>query len=97
MDADGDGYGASSELSLCENPGSGYSLNNTDCDDANSEINPGVSEIINGLDDNCNGVIDEIVCNAPTGLETKDLTATSVKFKWGYSAASYKLRYKVAT
>ncbi len=97
VDADGDGYGAGSELSLCENPGSGYSLNNTDCDDANSEINPGVSEVFNGLDDNCNGIIDDVVCNAPTYFEIKDLTATSVKFKWGYSAPSYKLRYKVAT
>ena len=97
VDADGDGYGEGSELSLCENPGSGYSLNNTDCDDANSEINPGVSEVFNGLDDNCDGIIDDIVCNAPTDLLTKDITATSVKFKWEYSAASYKLRYKEST
>ncbi|MBK6484947.1 MAG: T9SS type A sorting domain-containing protein [Chitinophagaceae bacterium] len=96
VDADGDGYGASSELSLCENPGSGYSLNNTDCDDTNSEVNPIASEIFNGLDDNCDGIID-IACNPPTELIVKNLTATSVKFKWGYSATSYKLRYKVAT
>ncbi|MBK6484946.1 MAG: T9SS type A sorting domain-containing protein [Chitinophagaceae bacterium] len=98
-DNDGDGFGDISNGIFavdCIAP-DGYAYDSTDCDDANSEINPGVSEIINGLDDNCNGVIDEIVCNAPTGLETKDLTATSVKFKWGYSAASYKLRYKVAT
>ncbi len=100
VDTDGDTYGTGSLISICYSgmgTPAGYSVDNTDCDDANSEINPGASEVFNGLDDNCNGIIDDIVCNPPTGLLTKDITATSVKFKWEYSAASYKLRYKVAT
>ncbi len=98
-DVDGDGYGDAAVSIIsngCTTP-FGYVSDNSDCYDANSEINPGVSEIINGLDDNCNGIIDDIVCNPPTGLLTKVITATSVKFKWEYSSATYKLRYKEAT
>ncbi|MEO6166038.1 MAG: T9SS type A sorting domain-containing protein [Chitinophagales bacterium] len=38
-------------------------------------------------------------CNIPGGLVTKDITATSVKFKWDpfSGATSYRLRYKEAT
>ena len=60
-DADGDGYGDSfsSGNSLCSNPGAGYSTNHTDCNDANASIHPGATEICNGIDDNCNGSVDE--------------------------------------
>ncbi|MBK9733091.1 MAG: putative metal-binding motif-containing protein [Chitinophagaceae bacterium] len=45
--------------SLCNNPGTGFSTNNTDCNDANSLINPSVVESCNTIDDNCNGTADE--------------------------------------
>jgi hypothetical protein len=62
LNADGDGYAASSTLA-CNNPGAGYSatvLPTTDCDDSNAAINPGVTEnLCNGIDDNCTAGIDE--------------------------------------
>jgi hypothetical protein len=62
LNADGDGYAASSTLA-CTNPGAGYSatvLPTTDCDDTNAAINPGaVENLCNGIDDNCSTVIDE--------------------------------------
>jgi hypothetical protein len=60
-DADGDGYGvASSILYSCNGAPSGYAALPGDCDNDNSAIHPGATEICgNGIDDNCDGNIDE--------------------------------------
>ena len=56
-DADADGYG-NPNISSCYMV-AGYILNNTDCNDANAAIHPNAVEIYgNGIDDNCNGIID---------------------------------------
>jgi len=50
IDADRDGYFVFDEI---------YCLAGNDCNDANSNINPGVIEICNdGIDNNCNGYVD---------------------------------------
>src|SRR5690606_36791221 len=40
-------------------PGPGYSLDNTDCNDNIAAINPNAIELCNGVDDNCDGTTDE--------------------------------------
>ena len=58
-DTDGDGYGDpdNSETGCLASPG--FVDNALDCDDANYYIQPGAYEYCNGVDDNCDGNIDE--------------------------------------
>ncbi|MGB1247682.1 MAG: MopE-related protein [Chitinophagales bacterium] len=60
IDADTDGYGdAANALTTCEPIPAGYVMDNTDCDDTNADINPGMAEVCNGLDDDCDGIPDD--------------------------------------
>jgi hypothetical protein len=59
IDADGDGFGSTATTNFCSMPSTGYSSNNTDCNDAVATIYPGASELCNTVDDNCNGFVDE--------------------------------------
>lgn len=59
LDQDGDGFGAGAAIAFCSNPGGSYSLLSTDCNDGNAFVNPNATEVCNGIDDNCNGQIDE--------------------------------------
>ena len=58
-DADSDGYGNPNESALqCISPAN-FVADSTDCDDANPQINIGMDEYCNGVDDNCDGDLDE--------------------------------------
>ncbi len=77
FDGDGDGYFGSSQ-SACSSPGTGWTSTpppggGGDCNDdplnGGAAINPGVPEVCNGKDDNCNGLVDDGLstpCTAPT-------------------------------
>lgn len=62
-DADNDGFGNALSSILACSPPLGYVINATDCNDNNANIRPGVVEICNNIDDNCNTLIDEGVLN----------------------------------
>ena len=58
-DLDGDGWGAEGEafegcIDMDATTGSGG-----DCDDDDPEVNPDATEVCNGIDDNCDGIVDE--------------------------------------
>ncbi|MBE0662584.1 MAG: S8 family serine peptidase [Bacteroidales bacterium] len=60
-DADGDGYGdpnVSIELACTPDPLLGWVLDNSDCDDTNPDINPAATEVCDGMDNNCDGIVD---------------------------------------
>ncbi|MCB9741039.1 MAG: putative metal-binding motif-containing protein [Alphaproteobacteria bacterium] len=58
-DDDGDSYGDASDADqACAQP-SGYVSDATDCDDGDSAVNPGETEVCNGIDDDCDGTADE--------------------------------------
>ena len=58
LDSDSDSYGnGSMTVSSCE-PLAGYVTNENDCDDANATVFPGAPGTNQGVDNNCNTVID---------------------------------------
>jgi len=56
-DGDGDSYGAGAAVSACLAP-TGHVAADGDCDDADPAIHPGATELCNGEDDDCDGVVD---------------------------------------
>ncbi len=65
LDADGDGYGSSETSTLaCALP-AGYAVRATDCDDADPAVSPAADERCNGVDDDCDGTVDDSPVDAP--------------------------------
>ncbi len=77
QDNDGDGFGNNAvTTSACVAP-NGYVLNNTDCNDNNAAVNPNAIEVCyDGLDNNCDGTIDEGCTPIVSVLQTSQCGVT---------------------
>jgi hypothetical protein len=62
VDADGDGLGDETTVidpdSLCADPG--FATESGDCNDADPNVTTGGDEVCNGLDDDCDGLVDNV-------------------------------------
>ncbi len=69
-DADGDGFGdGDAPTELCEVT-KGYTTDGTDCQDTSAAVFPGGVEVCNGIDDDC----DDLVDDADDGLDADSAT-----------------------
>ncbi len=59
LDSDGDGFGEAATSVVDCGPGSGWVLDSGDCDDAVASVNPDAEEACNGIDDDCDGLLDD--------------------------------------
>jgi hypothetical protein len=58
----------------CDEDRDGSTVDQGDCDDGNPDIFPGAVEVCNGLDDNCNQRVDEVVTDCYMGpASTRDV------------------------
>lgn len=80
VDNDGDGYGTSASKCLCK-PNSPYlATSSGDCNDADGQIYPGKTELCDGVDNNCNGSVDEgAVAGCSDGLDCTTDSCTAGK------------------
>ncbi|WP_170110224.1 LamG-like jellyroll fold domain-containing protein [Flavilitoribacter nigricans] len=72
-DTDGDGYGDPAQSLLgCASAIAGYVTNDLDCDDTRNEVYPGAPELCDGIDNNCDEVIDQPFCGTICDDQTID-------------------------
>ncbi len=60
QDDDEDGYGDPNQSRIFCQPPPGWTASMNDCDPTNGLVHPGAPEVCNNVDDNCNGVKDDI-------------------------------------
>ena len=101
-DDDADGYGdASTTSASCSQP-AGYIADDTDCDDADADVNPAGTETCDSVDNDCDGSVDEgLICSVdengdgyvdlcwtyPAGFYSADLNYDI----WSSNASSFAL------
>ncbi len=65
LDLDGDSDGSPTETVNACQPPPGYVAESTDCDDTDPHVRGNTNEVCDGIDNDCDGEIDEIECAIP--------------------------------
>ncbi|HEX4824180.1 MAG TPA: putative metal-binding motif-containing protein [Candidatus Polarisedimenticolaceae bacterium] len=97
FDADGDGYGdPTTELNLCAGqfPPPGYITRAGDCLDSDPTKTGATTEICNGIDDDCNGRIDDGVPH-PTGPLALTMSRSAGNVTMSWNAVPNAIQYDV--
>jgi len=93
-DSDGDGYGdAAVSTAACDAP-EDYVSDESDCDDTAADISPAAEEIDDGIDNDCDGYVDEGFGPEPavpgfSGEPGPDMTADGLSQCGGIAASAY--------
>lgn len=100
-DLDGDSYGAGPETSVCVESGATLEDEDTDCDDADRDVHPGAAEACDGVDSDCDRVLDEddasldAACGAvgcvATGSGASCDEVAEVEAGWFHTCVRYRI------
>lgn len=83
LDNDGDSYGDSNISTESDSQPDGYVADNTDCDDSDQDVNPGSAETQNSKDDNCDGIVDNMILEkAVLSVPNSTTDNTTPTFNW---------------
>ena len=86
LDLDGDGFGAGNPIEKLCSTDPLFSLNNADCDDTDPLVFPGaIDYCCNGIDNDCDGIIDEDFTDYVYPHITTECTDTSIDYTWDTS------------
>ena len=72
LDADDDGFGDPDDALASCTPVAGRSAYDTDCDDSNAQVSPAVTEVCDGVDNDCDGGVDVGAADMPTWFKDSD-------------------------
>ena len=72
-------FGTNNTLSL-DNDADGYTPVSGDINDTNAAINPAATEVLNGIDDNCNGIVDDLLTVETTDFPNARSSALAANF-----------------
>lgn len=102
-DVDLDGYGSLVDIVVACSVPPGYNTISGDCQDVNPYVHPNAPELCNGIDDDCDGDIDNgSSCPKPTGLMSTGTSMTSGIISWtavpcAVNGYEYRTRYKIGS
>ncbi|MBK8505891.1 MAG: hypothetical protein IPL46_29085 [Saprospiraceae bacterium] len=88
QDADSDGYGNLAVSILGCTVSVGFVSNSGDCNDENEAIHPDAEEVCNGVDDNCDGLVDNVLLQEGVWSQKADFGGSARNSGVGFSIGS---------